>query len=906
MADSSIRSSVGPGGSLNERMRRARGQGPGGLRNPSARLSAVYGEDTLQTPRNSSARSSASYADDPLRTPTYQPGQGNPYDYGSLGLRSTSSRFSLNEQFAATRREIEFEYDDASSILERSTIASQPLDELFADETILVGGPVEGDEDASYEPPIGNFYDALCVSREPSPESIRRAYFRLFTLFHPDLHPPNYRRAAEHYFGAIQTAFETLMDPCRRFKYDLDRHDDQDTLTSPSEEEKYLDYLRWHAILMRHQILYPDDSTGTWELGARFDAQSVMQPPNPHGPRQRRRPPQPLDFEMSHSLSIDLPQLDSILRRRGRVIRESSFARYFNFPNIDGLDTSGFYQGATRPYSVPRGTTLSVRGSVYGFLQDLASAPFSLLFDHYQPSFPAALSRGQFTQMHDGRVYPSISAKLRHRLLSTSTEDSCGRAHGVPYPYSSTREDRSTIIEIDTDLLPIPAVAAGVSKPVTLPWDRHRSLLHLAAKSDLRNRGRPRLWSSLQRPTAGGLLSIGIDSGDWHHQLRETCRYFSDFSKINKRFLSLDYPFYKPPRIELGYKLKSSTFAPRISRIPDRPFDYGMRGMDWSLDNDADRTWTASATAERNFQTCSIRYAHDLRLPSLRTCQALALQSDSSNARKARAACRKVHVEAEISSSSFWTGYLAIRCLKRVGRFSKFGFEIGLSTHSLHLAVYWSRLGQRVSLPFVMASRANLSTDVLFWTTFVPFASFAAWEFCSDYFRSRKQHRQQRDDKSLETETEKQNAGDPDLDPADALLQRRRAAADQVALLMWSGVQNRQRAEHAENGLVILDAKYGVKAAPDQDQGQDAAGNAWGAEEVADVTVAVAALVDQGRLRIPRGVRKGHILGFWDPDPAGEKALHVRYTFRGREATVEVRGDEEELILPPPPPPSTC
>ncbi|KAI0855183.1 hypothetical protein F4860DRAFT_520104 [Xylaria cubensis] len=67
--------------------------------------------------------------------------------------------------------------------------------------------------------------------------------------------------------------------------------------------------------------------------------------------------------------------------------------------------------------------------------------------------------------------------------------------------------------------------------------------------------------------------------------------------------------------------------------------------------------------------------------------------------------------------------------------------------------------------------------------------------------------------------------------------------------------------------------------------------------EVADVTIPVAALVDRNRLLIPFGVHRRYVLGFWDPDPAEEKVLHIRYSYQGKEAIVEIRGDDEQLVL---------
>lgn len=128
---------------------------------------------------------------------------------------------------------------------------------------------------------------------------------------------------------------------------------------------------------------------------------------------------------------------------------------------------------------------------------------------------------------------------------------------------------------------------------------------------------------------------------------------------------------------------------------------------------------------------------------------------------------------------------------------------------------------------------------------------------------------------------------------------RRRAEADELTVVLATGVESRQAAAAAaavaaawrqRGGLVIASAKYGVRDAPP--------------DEVADVTIAVAALINgddgDGRLFIPAGLRKSRLLGFWDPaplSPADDKVLRVRYLWRGKERTVEV-GELEELRLP--------
>jgi DnaJ family protein C protein 11 len=97
------------------------------------------------------------------------------------------------------------------------------------------------------------------------------------------------------------------------------------------------------------------------------------------------------------------------------------------------------------------------------------------------------------------------------------------------------------------------------------------------------------------------------------------------------------------------------------------------------------------------------------------------------------------------------------------------------------------------------------------------------------------------------------------------------------------------------SGLVVLSAKYGI---PSED------GTLIKSEQVADVTTAVAALIDDSvynngpALVIPHGVRKSRLPGFWDPAPGLDKVLRVEYMFKGEAGAVEV-GSRDELVLPP-------
>jgi len=67
-------------------------------------------------------------------------------------------------------------------------------------------------------PPVQTCYDILGVAPDATPEEIRAAYRNLAKQYHPDVNPdPD----AGERFIAIQQAYETLIDPEARARYDL-------------------------------------------------------------------------------------------------------------------------------------------------------------------------------------------------------------------------------------------------------------------------------------------------------------------------------------------------------------------------------------------------------------------------------------------------------------------------------------------------------------------------------------------------------------------------------------------------------------------------------------------------------------------------------------------------------------
>jgi molecular chaperone DnaJ len=76
-----------------------------------------------------------------------------------------------------------------------------------------------------------DFYIVLGLEREATTADIKRAYRRLARRFHPDINPGDREAAAR--FRQILDAYETLIDPDRRLRYDTgkigQRNDDAET-----------------------------------------------------------------------------------------------------------------------------------------------------------------------------------------------------------------------------------------------------------------------------------------------------------------------------------------------------------------------------------------------------------------------------------------------------------------------------------------------------------------------------------------------------------------------------------------------------------------------------------------------------------------------------------------------------
>lgn len=769
-------------------------------------------------------------------------------------LRHAESRYSLQEQFAATRREYEFGFDDASSILERSTLASEAVRPDDLDD-----GVVDGEEPPTwFEGSTVNrtCYELLCLPMGPSlsPDQVRDAANRLVRVLAVDEQPPRVQNPAAFYLGLTQAAFEILVEPSKRLGYDLsgvvdelNSDSDQAVIDNfPGSSQSYGSYEG--RLQEQYFLLTQRGSRAVTELGFRMSAAPLLT--SQRVSRRHGSGLEVLDFSLRKTATTALPALREPVKRVVLFIQRLA-------------DKRTSKAEASHPVRV-FDPTVTIVGATHGLLDE----PFKLaplLVDRYQPPGPSIHGRRRMEQLLASRFLPLLSLNFRQDIWWR--ED----------PAIRTKPD--FIIEQELEVLPHFSTTTRVGYSVKLFGSEEPLSFEVSARKLLtRSLGlSPDLGLAVHQRVGSGTAFLVADGGNRSLGTSKECREVSQFSRISGKLVPLIDAFRNPPTVEVGYAFGRHDLGLQSGQALTKPSERGLAALDSDIDESKPSSWTISTGFAPGNVAAYLRYGRDFLGPSTRSkCHT-----------KSRASFR---AEAELAGTAQRDFFLAFRALKRVGRFSKAGLEAGFSLSNLHLSLYWSRLGQRISLPFLVANttstRSWLATKLLFWTAVFPFAALAAWEL----------YRQRQRASKAPTNTTTTVLSKEKEKKLQSYIARSRAEADELTVLLATGVEPRQAVRRRRGGLVIVSAKYGARDAP--------------SEEVADVTIAVAALVkdddnDDGNgngngLVIPAGLRKGRLLGFWDPAPladTNDKVLRVKYLWRGKEHMVEVQG-REELRLP--------
>lgn len=829
---------------------------------------------------------------------------------GGSGLRAMESRFSLNEQFAASRRDYEFDDDDAESILEPAPIIGLPDNH---DDTPLET-PQENEDESLLDTErtarqllqINNdpvdYYALLGLNSQgqhpPTVAQIRAAYHRLSLAFHPDKHPRSLKAAAEKHFTRLQKAYETLIEPRKRVIYDLEgeeglqnEYQDGGCMGSGGEAERQIgvktmesdEFRIWFInILTQRERRRLEDlvgSSGTCKLvlnaqrlfdnsprvvkWASQDGNGLGNYEDVSSPEISIPPVLPAALQLRQSFSIPLPRLGENLRTS-----LSSWKENFGFaPTHNGTNENSFYRAVPTDPSAPK---VTFTGAVGGDIETL---------------IPVGIPNSD--QRHLMALQSSSWSTLRSEKfqISTSLHGSFPETHGKGHNNSLGSKFQGTDFDITVGLVPVQTLKIGLGRPFVLVKDTKPFYFHFQTYFNHSVRHKPpalnvQISRSLGKNHIGYIQS---SSGDFT---------WPDF--ISQRLPVLGASIWLPrglllPTMKIGYIWSHDGSSREFTTDEDDDM-VDLDAVD-SKDNhlkhhpasslSSHDSWHIAANSSPLNTAISVTYGCDLFTQAPER----PVRSRIRNNGQAVATSHRIlispprgirlEIEADVALHSSFGGI--VRGVRRVGDFTSIGLGIGLNhQRGLYISFSWSRLGQNLILPVILVPSDHVNIQMWLTAVAIPCASYVFAEFAI-----LRPWTSQKRTALLEQKRQQLQAS----------VKERQNNAEQAVQLMQSLVDHRQAIERERGGLVILSAKYGV---PETKAG---AKNSWRPGEEADVTIAVAALVDAGQLSLPRGTYKSQIIGFWDPAPLKRKVLEVEYLFAGKKHRGACVG-REGLVLP--------
>lgn len=188
-----------------------------------------------------------------------------------------------------------------------------------------------------------------------------------------------------------------------------------------------------------------------------------------------------------------------------------------------------------------------------------------------------------------------------------------------------------------------------------------------------------------------------------------------------------------------------------------------------------------------------------------------------------------------------WT----VKGTRRVGEYTTVGLGVGIAHTGVHMTVSWNRLGQGFNIPIVLCPANEANQDAAVFATLAPWLAYCAIEFGYIRPRDRKNRRQAAARRHNELKK---------------LIPQKRAESQEAIELMADQVQRRQAREARQDGLVITKAEYGY--VPSTSKKLRAK---FPESRLIDVTIPVAAMVDQGQLGIPSNTVKVSVLPSFNP-----------------------------------------
>lgn len=797
---------------------------------------------------------------------------------------------SLHEQFATSRRE--FEFDEEEDALE-----SAPLITPYEDAPN--GQEVDADEEASgiddettrrllqANEETYDYYALLGLSREPSPTvaEIRAAYHRLSLAFHPDKHPQYLKASAQKYFTRLQRAYETLIEPRKRVIYDLEgeagvqnEYKTGGAMGQGGEGERQVGVKSMSAEEFRRWfigVLLERERRSISELVGSNSICKVVLNAEPLFSGSQRvgifRHEEIADVEIKvltpliaaqglqfrQGFSVPLPGLGKLLQSRLPSWKEIIRGELF-------MDNNGGYQVRRSSWEESIGPTIPKLAFSAGVSGQAAETVFMRRPDDEQPE---KLAPPLF------RWYTLHSDKIQ---VSTRLDHSFAYARGRKETTSITSLMNGMDLDVTAGILPRRSLNIGLGRQFTVVEDTTPFYFHLRTLFNSSLGFKPPVLD-LRVSRSFGESRVGY------------CRWTTgDFGWPTLAFMTRMIPrIFNEAPLWLPHGLQMSNMTIGYFQVEDgsqliHTDDEDGMGVLNADDRKSEKlsstkiisnkpSWHFAVDSSPYNTSLSMTWGRDLFSRAAEHPVLSRIRKSGEAAARSRdfeiTNSRGVRFEIESSMGLDLSLSGTVRGVRRIGDFTSVGIGVGLNPErGLFISFSWNRLGQNIIIPVILLSVDDSNLKSLLWTTAVPWAIYAAVEF--GILRPRLQ----RERKRLVEKTRKELR---------ETLSRRKMEAEQATLLMRPLVENRQAIEREEGGLVILRAEYGVRALKSESKTN------WRLGEVVDVTVALAALVNESQISLPRGLDKAQIIGFWDPSPLKRKLLVVDYLFGGKKHRVK-------------------
>lgn len=728
-----------------------------------------------------------------------------------------------------------------------------------------------------------DYYTLLGLSKDQNPTDaqIRAAYHRLSLSFHPDKQPPYLKNAAEGHFTRLRRAYETLIEPRKRVIYDLEgeqgvqaeyglggamgpggeaeRQVSQVNVMKPDEFKKwFLGVMRGRErraleALVEHETNF---HIGLDAAGIFTDAVKVVE----NGDDEITFPLEPLrltEIGVTSSFSVPLPQLAKLLEKPLPTFKQ--LTRWTTeIEKEEEEEEEEQEQTSWTDSLLPNNPSLTLTGGIHGEVDQ----GFAIL-----DSIRVA---GRSIPINDS-FYTMTTQNL---TLGASMSHTFPELPDLP-PNTLASKLQGFNVEVEANILPHPSnFTLGLGKAISFASDTRP--FYLGTKFIVRDSPHilpPEVQVQLTRQL--GILGDKTAFLIWHSGERQ---WPSSFAGLLSPFIPLEW-------ISLDYVARWQTMGQaaaimRMGILFRKPTVIDEEHPENQVNPTETNTTSVALTAQPQALALELKHSFDLfssfAQPPIRS------RILNSGDEAAPESCpsphksRGVKVDLAASVSLPVTLNASLTGRRKFGNFTTMGLGVGVNQHfGLHLSVSWERLGQSISLPVAILPLDDMTTNSILMAVAVPWVGYTTFEFL--YLRPREKRKRQR----MISQQRKKLRQD---------VKRRREEAEQAVELMAQSVARRQSVEDANGGLVIMEARWGVAS---KDKKSD---NKWEEGKVVDVTIALAALVDDGQLSLARGVDKSRLIGFWDPSPLERKVLSVDYLFAGKQHHVEVSGGKGTVL----------